>query len=150
MEIFEKISDTLIQVGKDVTQKAKDVSGIAKLKMDIRAKEDFVRTQYLAIGKSYYQRHKGETLEEQAQFDRIDEALEAITKMEIQILELKGARRCQECGAQAADVAVYCSICGAKLAIVREEDEAEDAEEPQDMAEPETAAPEETGSEEEL
>lgn len=31
-----------MSAGKDVGQKAKDVSGIAKLKMDIRSKEDFV------------------------------------------------------------------------------------------------------------
>ena len=31
MEFFEKLGDTIVNVGKDVTQKAKDVSGIAKL-----------------------------------------------------------------------------------------------------------------------
>jgi len=43
MDILEKIGDTIVNVGKDVTQKAKDVSGIAKLKLDIRAKEDFIK-----------------------------------------------------------------------------------------------------------
>ena len=42
MEFFDKLSETIVSAGKDVGQKAKDVSGIAKLKMDIRSKEDFV------------------------------------------------------------------------------------------------------------
>ena len=41
MEFFDKLSETIVSAGKDVGQKAKDVSGIAKLKMDIRSKEVF-------------------------------------------------------------------------------------------------------------
>ena len=118
MDFFERVGDTIVQVGKDVTQKAKDVSGMAKLKMDIRAKKESVKESYLELGKIAYQRHKGETAEETALFERIDEALEEIEKMELQILELKGARMCPECGAQASDTAEYCSACGAKLAVV--------------------------------
>ena len=53
MEIFEKIGDTIVSAGKDVTEKAKELSSVAKLKMDIRAKEDFVEKQYALIGKKY-------------------------------------------------------------------------------------------------
>jgi hypothetical protein len=49
-----------MSAGKDVGQKAKDVSGIAKLKMDIRSKEDFVEKQYAELGKAYYEKHKDE------------------------------------------------------------------------------------------
>lgn len=133
MEILEKIGDTIFQVGKDVTQKAKDVSGIAKLRMDIRAKEEFIKEQYLEIGEACYKRHKGEDLEEQAKFDRIDEAFDAIAKMEHQILELKGARKCPDCGAMASDTAEYCSVCGAKLVVVVDEEQGEEA---KDVEEP--------------
>ena len=34
MEIFEKIGDTIVSAGKDVTEKAKELSSVAKLKMD--------------------------------------------------------------------------------------------------------------------
>ena len=36
MEFFDKLSETIVSAGKDVGQKAKDVSEIAKLKMDIQ------------------------------------------------------------------------------------------------------------------
>ena len=98
MAFIEKMGDTLFNMGKDVSQKAKDMSGIAKLKLNIRAKEDFVKAQYMEIGKAYYERHRGEETPEQERFDLIDEALEAIEEMEMQILELKGARKCPGCG----------------------------------------------------
>lgn len=121
MEILEKISDTILHVGKDVTQKAKDVSGIAKLKMDIRSKEDFIKEQYIELGKLYYEKNKGIDVEEQAQFERIDEAQNEIEQMKLQILELKKAKKCPDCGAEAPDTAGYCSVCGAKLTVVEEE-----------------------------
>lgn len=122
MDFFEKLGDTIVNVGKDVTQKAKDVSGIAKLKLDIKSKEDFIREQYMELGKAYYERHKDVTVEEQARFDQIKEASEEIEKMKLQILELKGARKCPDCGAETSDTAEYCSVCGAKLTVVVEDE----------------------------
>ena len=122
MYFFERLGDTIVNVSRDVTQKAKDVSGIAKLKLDMKAKEDFIKEQYAALGKWYYQEHKEEEGEQKAWIEHIDEALEAIAQMELKILELKKARVCQECGAQASDTAEYCSVCGAKLVVVVKED----------------------------
>ncbi len=127
MDILEKIGDTLVNVGRDVTKKAKDVSGIAKLRLDIRAKEDFIKEQYLELGKAYYEEHRGEAVKEQAQFEQIDEAKEAIAEMERQILELKKVKVCPDCGAEASDTAGYCSVCGAKLSVVVEEAPYEEA-----------------------
>ena len=125
MAFFEKIGDTIVNVSKDVTQKAKDVSGIAKLKLDIKSKEDFIKEQYIELGKVYYEMHKDDAVEDQARFDQIKEALEEIEKMKAQILELKGARVCPDCGIEAPDTAEYCSACGAKLTVLVEEDDCE-------------------------
>ena len=88
MEFFDKLSETIVSAGKDVGQKAKDVSEIAKLKMDIRSKEDFVEKQYAELGKAYYEKHKdeenAETEEktpEQEHFFLITEALGEIERM---------------------------------------------------------------------
>ena len=55
MEFFDKLSESLVSAGKDVSQKAKDVSEIAKLKLDIKSKEDYVQKQYEELGRSYYE-----------------------------------------------------------------------------------------------
>ena len=46
MDLFGKIGETIVNAGKDATQKAKDLSGVAKLNLDIRSKEDFIEKQY--------------------------------------------------------------------------------------------------------
>ena len=66
--------------------------------------------------------NKGADVPEKEQFERIEEALDEITKMQLRILELKKARKCPECGAEASDQAQYCSVCGAKLSVVVDEE----------------------------
>jgi len=39
---FDKIKDTLVSAGKEVESMAKDVSAVAKIKMDIHNKEVFL------------------------------------------------------------------------------------------------------------
>ena len=36
MDFFDKLGETLVSAGKDVSQRARDVSDIAKLKLDIK------------------------------------------------------------------------------------------------------------------
>ena len=107
MEFFDKLSETIVSAGKDVGQKAKDVSEIAKLKMDIRSKEDFVEKQYAELGKAYYEKHKdeenAETEEktpEQEHFFLITEALGEIERMRAEVFKLQGATECPKCGAK--------------------------------------------------
>ena len=60
MDFFDRMGEKLVTAGRDVTQKAKDLSGTAKLNLDIKAKEDFIEKQYAQIGKLYYEDHKEE------------------------------------------------------------------------------------------
>ena len=122
MEFFDKLSETIVSAGKDVGQKAKDVSEIAKLKMDIRSKEDFVEKQYAELGKAYYEKHKdeenAETEEktpEQEHFFLITEALGEIERMRAEVFKLQGATECPKCGAKMPQGAAFCSNCGTKM-----------------------------------
>lgn len=116
MSTWDDLKSTLYSAGKDISQKAKDVSGIAKLKLDIKSKEDFVEKQYAALGKAYYMAHKDEEgAEEAAQFAVITEALEDIEKMQLEIINIQGATACPRCGASMSENATFCSKCGAKM-----------------------------------
>lgn len=115
MDIFNKIGDTIFSTGKDVSQKAKDLSGIAKLKLDIKMKEDFIEKQYAQIGKKYFEEHKNDEVLEFEEIQIIEEALESIQKMQVQILDLKGGVKCSKCGAFSDEKAEFCSNCGAHL-----------------------------------
>ena len=47
------MKESLVSAGKDVSQKAKEVSGVAKLKLDVKSKEDYVEKQYAELGRTY-------------------------------------------------------------------------------------------------
>lgn len=140
MEFFDKLGGTITTVGKDLSKKAKDVSGITKLKLDIRSKEEYVRDQYMHIGKSYYHAHKGEDVPEKEMFERVEKALDEIAQMELRILELKNTKKCPNCGAEAADTAEYCSVCGTKLGLVADDEESETEDAGEQKAETEESA----------
>ena len=120
---FDKLSESLVSAGKDVSQKAKDVSEIAKLKLDIKSKEEYVQKQYEELGRSYYEKHKDEEeCEEAEQFFLIREAVEEIERMKAEVLRIQGSAECPKCGAKMPEGAVYCSNCGTKMDDMYEEE----------------------------
>ena len=122
MDFLDKLGESLVTAGKDVSQRAKDVSEIAKLRLDIRAKEDYVAKQYVALGQAYYEKHRDEEgIEEAEQFFLIREALEEIERMRAEVQKLRGAAECPNCGAQMPEGAAFCSNCGAKLDDIYED-----------------------------
>ncbi len=123
MGFFDDLTESLTSAGKDVTQKAKDMSEIARLKLDIRAKEDYVQKQYMAIGEAYFQKHKNdEEVDEAEQFFLIREALGEIERMKTEILKLRKAAECPKCGAKMPEGATFCSSCGARMDDMYEEE----------------------------
>ena len=58
MAFFNKLGESLTTAGREVSQKAKEVSEITKLRLDIKAKEDYVEGQYALLGMDYYAKHK--------------------------------------------------------------------------------------------
>ena len=137
MAFFDKLSETLTNASKDVSQKAKDLSGVAKLTMDIHTKEDQVQKMYAQIGKLYFEAHKDDDPAEYAQMSQIKEMLASIEDMKKELCELKGTKACPRCGQEVKAADVYCKSCGAKLedddiivdAVVKEASDEEAVEE---------------------
>lgn len=116
MSTWDDLKGSLFAAGRDVSQKAKEVSEIAKLKMDIHAKEDFVEKQYAILGKAYYEENKDNASEkDMEQFRVITEAIEEIYRMKQQVLEIQGVAQCPNCGKKVPVDNCFCSACGTKL-----------------------------------
>lgn len=155
MALFDKLGETLANAGKDVSQKAKDLSGTAKLTLDIRAKEDQLQKLYAEIGRQYFASQKADDCAEQEEFVQVKELLAAIEAMKKELLELKGAKLCPRCGEEVQAADVYCKSCGAKIqdddivvdAVVREAPEEAQTFDEQ-AAETEPAEASETATEE--
>ncbi len=112
MDIFDRISDTAFAIGKEVSDKAKDVSEYAKLQYDIRTREGYLNELYQELGKKYYAEHKND---EDADFSEIKGLIAELKEMRNELLEKKGAEKCPKCGNYIAKDADYCSKCGKQL-----------------------------------
>lgn len=121
MDILDKISGTLLSASKDAAQKAKDLSDLARLRMDIRSKEDYINQQYQQIGKVYYARHKDDETPKYEQIALIREAEVLLNELKQQLGQIKGVQKCPQCGSDMPQEAEYCSKCGTKLGIFEEE-----------------------------
>ncbi|MCI7062485.1 MAG: zinc ribbon domain-containing protein [Lachnospiraceae bacterium] len=114
MAFFDNMKETLTTAGRDVSQKAKEVSGIAKLKLDIKSKEDALNKEYIALGKRYYDMHKeGEVADEQ--IANISSLLSEIVDLKEEIVRIQGGTSCPKCGAVVPEGSVYCNKCGTNV-----------------------------------
>lgn len=132
-DVIEKISKTISETGKVVSEKTKLVGESARLNSKILSKEGVIRSNYSEIGEFYYNKYKDNPDADIADaVNEITEAVNAIDEMKAQLLSLKGAVKCTECGAECPIENSFCGHCGAKLVKPeppKEEEPAETAEE---------------------
>lgn len=116
MVFFEKMGETLSMKGREATQKAKDLTELAKLNAKVGQLEGKIKTWYQVIGEKVYHSEKDQDhagLE--AEFDMITEMFSEIGQIKKQIAALKGLQECPSCRAQVDENARFCPKCGAKL-----------------------------------
>ena len=118
---LEKVKESLINVGKDVEEFAKNTSISAKLKYDIHNKEKFLEKQYALLGKAYYESHKDEDVKEKGCFASIKEAEEELVSLRAELLKTQGALECPSCEMKQEDKNAFCSNCGASLKREKED-----------------------------
>ena len=116
MSAWDNFKGSLFAAGRDVSQKAKEVSEVAKLKMDIHTKEAFVEKQFAALGRAYYKANKeNASAADEEKFAVIKEALEEIRRMSQQVLDIQGVVQCPNCGKKMPSDNTFCSDCGTRL-----------------------------------
>jgi formylmethanofuran dehydrogenase subunit E len=107
MDLF----DTIKAQGQEVVKKAKEVTENVKLNNQIREEENKMREAFTEIGELYYEEHN------EIQEDKYVEAFKTIELAKEKIIQLKGIRTCENCGADVSKDAVYCSKCGEKIEL---------------------------------
>lgn len=121
MSFFEKLTSA----GKDMAKKTKELADITKLNLQISSEEDNIKEKYKEIGKLYYELYSSNPDEKFAEFcSAITQSMGKISDLRNQINEIKGVKKCSNCGAEIASTAVFCSACGSKA--VSEESAATD------------------------
>ena len=122
MTLFEKYSDTVMDMGKEVTGRIKGASEIAKLQYELKTEEINLTTAYKELGKKYYEEHKG-TGEPDPELEEIEAVLNKIADIKANIDELTGSSTCEKCGAKIRKSDSFCPSCGAKVNNIFEDDE---------------------------
>ena len=122
---FDKLKDDLFSVGKEVGDRVSDVSNIAKLKLELRSKEDYIQRQFAELGRMYYEAHQKDTdtVAEQDMFNAIAETKVQIEETKNAILNLQGAICCPKCGEKYQKGYKFCPFCGGELRNEPEQEE---------------------------
>jgi len=130
MSFFNELKKTIGNAADYTVKKTGEVTGTAKLRMDIRQKNTELAKCYEKIGRAYYKAQKNaedHTDEMNAAVLEADTIKAEIAEMKIELAKLQGCTICPVCSAQISDKSVFCPQCGVKLP--EKEEPAEPAEE---------------------
>jgi len=116
MGVFDKMGGAISNVSKDVVDKVKSNNDVGKLKQQVEYEEAKIYDGYIELGKDLYE-NKPEKMSEGAQkvCADIDARLSRISRIKIQINDIKGIKICPSCGATITNNFLFCGLCGAKL-----------------------------------
>ena len=116
MGIFDKVSETFSNTGREVSNKAKSVADIARLRLLVFTEEEKLKDCYTELGRRYYKANSAEAVEEYASiFDEICAIKADIERDRQQIYAMRGVKVCEKCGTEVDAGYIYCGFCGAKL-----------------------------------
>ncbi len=117
MEFFEELKRTASDVADRAVKKTNEVTGIAKLNLNIKSSNAKLNGVYKEIGRLFYTAERsGEdyTSEIAENIIKADELLAQIDAYKKKLAILKNAVECESCGNEISYSAAFCSFCGAK------------------------------------
>lgn len=133
MGLFNKFSDQLSGVGKNISNSTQQFVNETKIQASIRDKKNTINEALLNLGKAYYTAHADDPDSEfSGTIEAIRSEYKSIDDLKKQLSGVRGKAICPKCGAEIDKDVAFCPKCGANLA------EAAKAEKPEES----TAAPE--------
>ncbi|MBR6147652.1 MAG: zinc ribbon domain-containing protein [Lachnospiraceae bacterium] len=116
MDFFNKAKESITSAGKDLTQKATDAGGLAKVTLKLKELEREYNDRLKTMGEALYTQHYEEI---KSMCPDMVEALDRNRKEYEQDRKeqavLKGMRICPNCGAEQDKIAVRCTVCGINM-----------------------------------
>ena len=136
MAIWDDITKKAAALGEKAVKQAKDLSEVAKLKLQIAEAEKAADDAYARLGRLYAAAHASDCEEAfAAEMAAAVNAEQTVKTLKGQLHDAKGVAVCEKCGAEVAKDAAFCSACGAEMPkpapveaeVVTEEAPAEEA-----------------------
>ncbi len=123
--------DFINKVGSTIARKAKEVAGISSLNSQIGAQEDIINKLCLEIGKTVYEKRQlfpDSVLSEK--YTAVSNAYAEIARLKSEIIAVKGAKQCPNCGIEVAMSSSFCPSCGSAVPTPEPEPDVENLEIP--------------------
>lgn len=116
MGFFNRMTNTIGTVGKNVAQMAKEATDIEKYTSQIEEHEQKINVLYLEIGKFAYENQRENACEQCMEwFSLIDTSKHTIKELSEKIRVMKGIQICSKCGAELKKGANFCNVCGERV-----------------------------------
>lgn len=116
MDFLNKAKESISMASKGITQKASDVSGIARVSMKIKEEEKAIQDAYLELGRQLYENHPEEVMKMFPEITfEINNLHKQVVKDKQELSVLKGMRVCPNCGSEQEPDALCCTVCGINM-----------------------------------
>ena len=126
MAFLEKVGGTLAAKGREVADKAKEMAEVNRLNGQIHSQTNTAEKIYAEIGKMVCEnRENWGQLDITGQLEQLDSIQVEIERLQEEILQVKGIRKCENCGAAIDMRLSYCPECGVTIAAETSETEVE-------------------------
>lgn len=116
MDFLNKAKESITNASKDISQKASDASGLAKVSLHIKDLEKGYQEQLRKLAETLYSQHYAEV---KSMCPEIIYALDQNRKdyetSKREQATLKGLRICPNCGSEQAKINVRCTACGINM-----------------------------------
>ena len=116
MAFWDDLEKKATDATTNVMSRVKGVSDTTRLNSMVTEEEKRIRDIYFKIGQTYVALHGQEN---DAAFVNLLNALKAsqlkVEQYKQEIMDIKGVRRCEKCGAEVQNGAAFCMSCGTPL-----------------------------------
>lgn len=117
MAFLEKVGGTLAAKSRDVADKAKEMAEVNRLNGQIHSQKKIAEKVYAEVGRMVYEnREEWSSIDVSSQMEQLDSIQEEIIRLQGEILRVRGARKCENCGAEIDMRMPCCPECGAVIA----------------------------------
>ncbi len=117
MAFLDDIKKSATDVANKAVKKTEEITGVAKLQMNIKMKEAKLSSVYEEIGRMFYSAERNGvdfTSEIAGSILKADTLKVEIASAKAEIAKLRNLVICEGCGNEIANDAAFCSFCGMK------------------------------------
>ncbi len=117
MAFYEGLGKRIQQTGQGAIDRTRKTAEVSRLNSSISSLEKEMRDDYEELGRAYYEKYAASGTDDPDMipyFQDLDGKMEQLEVYKEQIRNLKGIRKCVNCGMEISADATFCNYCGTR------------------------------------